>query len=464
MRLPGQGVAARGRDRQEWDRSWDKAVPQSRARHKPPRAAAQFTRHSPPDELSNRPNLAGQMTEISKHLQRTALAGALLSLLAAPLAAQSVSDFRLQPGTATSAPRPVGPSDPDSPSVPSRPAPAPSASTTPAPRPSPAAAPTPRPSPRPTPVPAASATPTPEPTRAPRPTASATPAPAPEREPEAAPTPAPSAEPTRAPAPRPVTLPPLAETPSPAATLPPAPTPEAAPASSGSALWWLLAALAVAGLAAAALLVRRRAAAAEAEAFADPYDPADPASVAPTPSPPVLSRSPAQPDAAAPAPVAAGPFDIALQPVRLSVSLVNATLHYELTISNLSGQPLGPVFVAADMIGAHASIPDDSQLARDGSGLELRHEIAGLAPGETTRVKGDLRLPLSAVTPIRAGSATLLVPLVRVRAEAPGLSVTRVLVVGEPPASANGRLRPFRLDAGPRIFGTVDQRDVSAAA
>jgi len=304
-----------------------------------------------------------------------------------------------------------------------------------------------------------SATPTPEPTRAPRP-ALATPSAGPEREPEVAPTPTPRAEPTRAPAP--VALPPLAETPSPAATLPAGSAPQPAPASSGSALWWLLAALAAAAITAAAIFARRRAAADEAEPVVEPYEPADiPLGAPPTPSP-VLTPPPAKP--AAPNPAPAAPFDIALQPVRLSVSLVNATLHYELTISNRSGQPLGPVFVAADMIGAHASIPEDSQLARDGSGLELRYEIAGLAPGETARVKGDLRLPLAAVTPIRSGSATLLVPLVRVRAEAPGLSETRVLVVGEPSSLENGRLRPFRLDAGPRIFGAVDQRDVSAAA
>lgn len=387
------------------------------------------------------------MTGISKHLQRTALAGGLLLLLAAPLAAQSVNDFRLQPGTATNAPRPAGPNDPDSPSAPPRPTPTPGVT----------------PTPRPAPSHTASATPAPEPTRAPRAAASATPSPAPESRPSASPTPTPSAEPTRAPAP--VAPPPLAETPSPAATLPAAPAPEATPASSSSALWWLLAVLAVAALVVAALLVRRRAAAAVAEPFAEPHEPAGhPPAAPPAPAPPALPPPPARPAAAPEALIPAGPFDIALQPVRLSVSLVNATLHYELAVSNRSGQPLGPVFVAADMIGAHASIPDDSQLARDGSGLELRHEIAAIAPGETARVKGDLRLPLSAVTPIRAGSATLLVPLVRVRAEAPGLSATRVLVVGEPPVSANGRLRPFRLDAGPRIFGAVDQRDVSAAA
>ena len=209
------------------------------------------------------------------------------------------------------------------------------------------------------------------------------------------------------------------------------------------------------------LLARRLGHAAEAKPVAEPYEPAD---IQPAAPPAPATAAIVSLPAGSPVPVAAGPFDISLQPVRLSLSLVNATLHYELAISNHSGQPLGPVFVAADMIGAHASIPEDSQLARDGSGLELRHEIAALAPGETARVKGDLRLPLATVTPIRAGSVALLVPLVRVRAEAPGVSETRVLVVGEPPASANGRLRPFRLDAGPRIFGTVDQREVSAAA
>ena len=254
-------------------------------------------------------------------------------------------------------------------------------------------------------------------------------------------------------------MPPATSAPAPAA-----PVPVAEP--TGSSLPWLLAAaLLLAALGGAALFLRRRTG---ALAVPEPEELATEALPEPTPyplaEPQVPAPAPMSTPPAAPLPAAASPFDIALHPTRLSVSLVNATLHYELAVTNRAGTALGPVFVAADMIGAHASIPEDSQLARDGSGLELRHEIAALAPGETVRVKGDLRLPLSAVTPIRSGTATLLVPLVRVRAEAPGLSATRVLVVGEPSATQDGRLRPFRLDAGPRIFGSVSQREVAAAA
>ena len=165
----------------------------------------------------------------------------------------------------------------------------------------------------------------------------------------------------------------------------------------------------------------------------------------------------------APAP-ATDPFLIALEPVRLSVSLVNATLHYELSVTNRSAEPLPPVALAADMIGAHASLSDDNQLARDGTGLELRHELPALGPGETARAKGELRLPLASVTPIRNGEATLLVPLVRLRAESGPWSARRAMVVGESPRAPGGRLRPFRLDTGPRIFGEVSQREIADAA
>lgn len=162
-------------------------------------------------------------------------------------------------------------------------------------------------------------------------------------------------------------------------------------------------------------------------------------------------------------PVTGPPLELTLEPVRMSVSLVNATLHYRVQLTNKSGAPLGPIALAVDMIAAHASRSDASLLALDGTGLELRHEVPTLAPGEITEVSGQLRLPLAEVTPIRSGTATLFVPLVRLRVEAAELVLTRALVIGETPTAPGGLLRPFRLDQGPRIFGAVSQRELAAA-
>lgn len=222
------------------------------------------------------------------------------------------------------------------------------------------------------------------------------------------------------------------------------------------AWWWLLPAALLGGLVVWFVLARRRGAVGAEPEFIRP----SPAGEALRDEPPVAPAIAAIP----PTPTDADPLDLIFEPLRFSVTLVNATLQYGLTLTNRSAMPLAPIHVAADMIAAHASLPEEAQLGLDGSGLELRHELASLAPGESAQVRGELRLPLAAVTPIRAGSAALLVPLVRLRVEGAGSTRTTALVVGEPGASPGGPLRPFRLDQGPRIFGAVSQRALATAA
>ena len=230
----------------------------------------------------------------------------------------------------------------------------------------------------------------------------------------------------------------------------------------GIAWWWLIPAV-LAGAGVGALLLRRRAAPPEM-----PDDTAVPLDAQVTPGPGSLQPLPTQ----APAPelveaATAALFDLtlvdsALEPIRLSVSLVNATLQYRLRLDNRSTASVGPIALAVDMISAHASLSEDSQLARDGTMIELRHELPALAPGENAEAIGELRLPLAAVTPIRSGNAMLLVPLVRVRIAAGNVELSRAMVVGEPPLQPGGPLRPFRLDQGPRVFTTVIQRPLAA--
>lgn len=241
----------------------------------------------------------------------------------------------------------------------------------------------------------------------------------------------------------------------PPALAPAAPPPAASAPGTGAtvAWWWLLPAALLGGLAVWFVLARRSRGGAAEPDFIPPRTAPKPADAEP---------GPASPPRPVPAPTPA-PVDLALEPLRLSLTLVYATLQYRLVLTNRSAAPLGPLHVAADMISAHASLPEEAQLGLDGPGLELRHELASLGPGETAELAGELRLPLAAVIPIRAGTAALLVPLVRLRLEGAGPSRTTALVVGEPPVSPGGPLRPFRLDHGPRIFGTVTQRSLATA-
>lgn len=363
--------------------------------------------------------------------------------------AQSASEFRLQPSTPTPPPDVQGPFDPDNP-----------VATRPSPNPAPApqiAVPAPA-------LPRIEAAPVATPPQPGTPTAEPTTVPAPTRTPPTrttaglAPLPSPTADLA---APPPVDVPVAA---SPVTALPtPAPQPAPVPAG-GIAWWWLIPAVLLGGLIGWALL-RRREAPPRVPEIERPR-PATTAEPAPEPeAPPAQAPLPDPP--AAPAvgsvPPPEAPLELSLEPVRMSVTLVNATLHYQVRLTNKSAAPLGPIALAIDMIAAHASRSDASLLAQDGAGLELCHEVPMLAPGESTGVSGQLRLPLAEVAPIRSGPATLFVPLVRLRVEAAHFVLTRALVIGQTPAAPGGRLRPFRLDQGPRIFGAVSQRELAAA-
>jgi hypothetical protein len=81
-------------------------------------------------------------------------------------------------------------------------------------------------------------------------------------------------------------------------------------------------------------------------------------------------------------------------------------------------------------------------------------------------MSGELRLPLAAITPIRNGAATLLVPLARFRVLAfrdgrPPVSANHAFVVGEEPQTPGAALKPFRLDLGPRLYSSNTQRELT---
>lgn len=374
------------------------------------------------------------------------LAGLMVAALAlaAPAAAQDV--FSLPPGTSSPTARPPGPVDSDNPVI------RPRASQTAAPRP----------------------TATPSAT----PAATATPASAPAR-PVVRQTATPRAAPgTTAPATNPLTLP-VTNTPDPAAALPDAlptvatppvsaATPAAEPASTSDwaafATGALVGALALLALVGGLLWRRRKTGAELAVEFEPPIvPPAAPPAPEPEPEPePVPVPIPAP----EPVPVAAPPgLQVALEARRLDASLVATTLAYQLRLTNHGATALSALTIEGDMVAAHSSLPVEQQIASIGQKLELRHSLAELAPGESAEFRGELRLPLTAITPIRAGNAAYFVPLARLRMQAAqgaddSLIVAQTFVIGELPDQPGGALRPFRLDLGPRTFGKLGQRAV----
>ena len=379
--------------------------------------------------------------------RRALLLAGTAALFAAPAAAQ-VSDFRLQPAP-TPTPQVIGPL-PDTPAPHPAPTPAPR-STTPAPAPGPAIV-----TPTPTPVPriAVPSVVTPKSPPAPR---AAAPAPRPTA---IAPTAAvPSTTPPIAP---PSVAPGVSATPAPApaARLPSFPTPSAGAEEKPAGSWWpwIVAVFLLGGGAFSALWwLRRRVGPMGPLVVPEIERPRIP----PTPEPsPEAGTEPGtavpQPE---PEPVAASsaeeahPLHIAIELRKLTLTFMNATLGYRLTLTNAGAVPLEGIGVAADLIGAHASLPRETQLAGPATELPVRHYLAGLAPGESGDVAGELRLPLNQLRPITQGSAQLFVPLARFRVGADGQEARCfTLVAGQPSPSGNGAIQPVRLDHGPRIY------------
>lgn len=352
------------------------------------------------------------------------LAAALLPL-AAPALAQSVDDFRLQPASPSPSLRPAGPTDRDAPVV---------RAATPA---------------------APSATPTV--TTTPRPLPTVKPSPTPSAKPSAKPSPSPSPTEEETPSPEPTTPAPVASAPSeePTYTHTATAMPEPEPNAGASGWWWALLPAALIALAATWFATWRRDPEEE-----EPEEPApDEAElIAPWGGPP-QPLPPAPPIPPTPAwPRPAQRIVLALEPVRMTATIVSALFAYRLVVTNAGRQPLGPLHLAGSMIGAHASLPVEQQLGIDGQILELLHEVPALAPGETRVVQGEMRLPLNLIDPIHAGEALLFVPIARFRAQGEGVETLAAFVVGETPPVTAGALLPFRLDLGPRVWAQVSAR------
>ena len=147
------------------------------------------------------------------------------------------------------------------------------------------------------------------------------------------------------------------------------------------------------------------------------------------------------------------PLGITIDLRKLTITLMNATLSYRLMLTNGGVESLEEIAVAADLVGAHSSLPRDAQLAGPGTELPHRHRLAGIAPGESGEVTGELRLPLHELRPITQGRSLLFVPLARFRIGARGREPRCfTLVAGQPSPSGNGAVQPVRLDLGPRIY------------
>lgn len=180
---------------------------------------------------------------------------------------------------------------------------------------------------------------------------------------------------------------------------------------------------------------------------------------APSPEEPDADRELPRPTIGG-APDVSAPLRCTIEATRLSLTLLNVTLSYRITLSNETNRAIRNITVGSDMVTAHASLPVDEQLAGSALRLEPQHRLALLLPDQNAQLSGELRLPIPAIHPLRRGSAVMFVPLLRLRIDGEGMEemVLQTLVIGQKPAGPGAGLRPFRLDLGPRIYGEIGHR------
>ena len=159
------------------------------------------------------------------------------------------------------------------------------------------------------------------------------------------------------------------------------------------------------------------------------------------------------------APASGKPIAIKAEAVKLSRSMMNATLHYRLTLTNRTSSVLTNLAIGGDLVSARNGTPIERQVADSATDLQPRHEIKRMSPGQTLDLTGTMQLPLSEVQAIRRGASALFVPLMRWRAANGAIDpVSRTFVVGMQPQAAGGKLQPFRLDEQPQTYAQISQR------
>ena len=170
--------------------------------------------------------------------------------------------------------------------------------------------------------------------------------------------------------------------------------------------------------------------------------------------PPMIER----PMVSSGGPIAVTDIHIRTDAIKLTRSVMNATLHYRVSLINKATRALSNVTIGADIVSAHGGVPMEQQVASASQTLEKRHQFDRIAPGQNVRYEGQITIPLSQVRAIRQNNAALFVPLLRLRvdgATAEPLVKTFVVGLGVP---GGGRVMPFRIDEGPRSYEPISAR------
>lgn len=147
----------------------------------------------------------------------------------------------------------------------------------------------------------------------------------------------------------------------------------------------------------------------------------------------------------------AGALALTLQPTQLSIGMVSAILAWNMVIRNTGETHLVALRLWSDMIAAHGSVSEEEQLGGPASAHAQLVPIARIDPGQQAVLTGEWQLPLDEIIPIAQDDMLMMLPLGRVRIVGAGIAPRRhAFLVGMPPVPGGDRLRPVRLDLGPR--------------
>lgn len=182
------------------------------------------------------------------------------------------------------------------------------------------------------------------------------------------------------------------------------------------------------------------------------------------PGPALAPLAPGEPSAPRPAPQPRPWIEVEIAAERASVDVAETVVEFALIVRNSGGTEARNVRLQARMF---PSTPEqDKQIAAYFKADEKDYRTIKLPPipaGEEIRIKGSVDMDRDRISALRIDGKLLLIPLVAVIARyewgASRFGQTgKSWVIGREGADAGGKMGPFRIDLGARVYRTIGQR------
>ena len=159
-------------------------------------------------------------------------------------------------------------------------------------------------------------------------------------------------------------------------------------------------------------------------------------------------------------------LDIRFEPSRAVIDEAQASVQFDITVTNSGGAPARNVLVEGVMINAGAE--QDIELSRFFEApVGAGERIDAIPPMGSVELKSAVSLPLEQVRTYDVGGRKLFVPMIAFNAlyewsNGTGQSSASFLLgrsgSGEAEGDGSSRMAPLRLDLGPRLFRDLDAR------